>query len=284
MTSLQELERRVREAEVDVLRADEGAAAALAATKARWSARLPWVAGLGAAGLAATLFARARPRAAEGRMRNARRAGLLPEFAAPLVQLLVRRASAMALIAVAGATAKRPAKPLTTVAHVDLARYAGRWYEVARLPLSHEEKCERDVTATYEPTDDGLRVVNRCRRADGRVARAVGRARVVDRLTPARLQVSFAPALLDALPFVWSDYWIIDLADDYSAALVGTPDRKHLWLLARTPTLPGSTLAAFIARAQQQGFDTAKLSMTEHGVGPAAARAANEPVAVHAAE
>ena len=105
------------------------------------------------------------------------------------------------------------------------------------MPTRAEDRCERDVTATYEVTDSGLRVINRCRRADGRIRSAVGRARVVEDRTNARLQVSFAPSFLDALPFVWGDYWILDLADDYDAAMVGTPDRKHLWLLSRTPSL-----------------------------------------------
>ena len=162
--------------------------------------------------------------------------------------------------------ARKPAKPLATVAHVDLDRYAGMWFEIARLPTRAEDRCERDVTATYEVMDSGLRVINRCRRADGRIKSAVGRARVVEDRTNARLQVSFAPSFLDALPFVWGDYWILDLADDYDAAMVGTPDRKHLWLLSRTPSLPGTELSAFIARADQQGFDTARLVYTEQTV------------------
>lgn len=290
MAKLDDLQRAVHEAEVDLLRADEAVGTAYSGMKQRWSQRLPWVAGAGAAGLVAALALRSRPsrhapQAADlRRAQRAARAHGFPEFAAPLLHLLVRRISGMALLAAAGASAKKPHKPLATVPHVDLARYAGMWFEVARLPLAAEAKCERDVTAHYEVQGDVIRVTNRCRRANGRLATAVGRARVADPRTPARLQVSFAPALLDAVPLVWSDYWILELTDDYSAAMVGTPDRKHLWLLARTPSLPGTVLSTFIARAEQQGFDTKRLAMTEHRIRQAPAAPENAAPLPRAAE
>ena len=276
---LDDLDKQVAQAEAEVTRADEHVSLAVSTLKRRWSVRLPWVAGFGVAGLVAAallIIPRAgkpprpvRPYSAWSRVTN------------PLVNLLISRGIAALAAFAAGLSSGRPKQAVATVPHVDLGRFAGQWFEVARLPISSERHCERDVTAHYEVTAGGFRVVNRCHRANGRVKAAVGRARVADARTNAKLQISFAPSLLDVLPLVWADYWILDLADDYSAAMVGTPDRRHLWFLSRTPTLPGTALATFITRAQQQGFDTAGLHYTEHTIrhAPPSPSVAGEPVA-----
>jgi len=271
-----DMERRVREAEADVNRADAQVGTAVAVLKRRVRDRLPWIAGAGIAGLATYLLVprRGRAPAFDGWHRRGRGTPW-QSLAAPLVNLLVTRGIGLLTAVVATLAARKREKPPATVPHVDLARYAGQWFEIARLPTRSEDRCDRDVTATYELQGAGLRIVNRCRRADGRMRSAVGRARVAEGLHTARLQISFAPSFLDPIPFVWADYWILDLADDYSAALVGTPDRKHLWLLSRTPTLPGTTLSTFIARAEQQGYETAKLQYTEHTVRYAPPRQTN---------
>ena len=166
---------------------------------------------------------------------------------------------------VAGLVAKKTQKPLATAPAVDLQRYSGTWYEIARLPEKYERDCASDVTASYELTiDGGLRIVNRCRRRDGSIKRAIGRAEVEDADTNAKLRVTFAPQLLDPLPFVWSDYCVMDVASDYSTAIVGTPDRSHLWLLAREPTVSEDVRSAFIAKALGQGFDTSQLIYGRH--------------------
>jgi apolipoprotein D and lipocalin family protein len=158
------------------------------------------------------------------------------------------------------------AAPVKPVASVDLSRYAGRWYEIARYPNVFQKSCSGDVTATYEPKDNGrLRVVNRCARADGTVNEAEGEARPVEGAANARLKVRFAPAWLGALPFVWGDYWVIGLADDYRWALVGTPNRKYLWILSRTPQLTDSDWEAAVSRARENGFDTSRLQRTRQG-------------------
>ncbi len=260
-----DLDREVSEAEAEVSRADAQVRASYGTLKQRFLDRLPWLVG---AGIGVAIFL-LLPRSRRGVPATRGLIGRSPwsRLAAPLVNLLISRGVGLLTAVFAAMIARKPAKPLAAVPHVDLDRYAGMWFEIARMPTRAEDRCERDVTATYAVTDSGLSVINRCRRADGRIQdAAVGRARVVEDRTNARLQVSFAPTFLDALPFVWGDYWILDLADDYDAAMVGTPDRKHLWLLSRTPRLPGTELSAFIARANQQGFDTARLLYTEQTV------------------
>jgi len=149
--------------------------------------------------------------------------------------------------------------PLRTVERVDLQRYLGTWYEVASFPQRFQRGCTA-TTATYTLRPDGdIEVLNRCRKGtpDGAEKSALGRARVLDRATNARLEVSFFR------PF-WGDYWIIDLADDYSYAVVGHPGRDYLWILSRTPTMGAATYEGILARLRQQGYETARLVRTTH--------------------
>lgn len=167
----------------------------------------------------------------------------------------------LSLVALA-AGADPPA--VRTVPSVELDRYLGRWYEVARLPNRFQKDCASDVTAEYARRDDGrIRVVNRCRKADGSMIDAEGVARVVDTKTNAKLKVRFAPSWLSVFPFVWGDYWIIALADDYSYAVVGAPNREYLWILSRTPEMPASAWNASERAAKENGFDLAKLMRHE---------------------
>lgn len=158
-------------------------------------------------------------------------------------------------------------EPLRVVPSVDLKRYAGLWYEIARLPNRFEEKCAGNVTAFYELTaDDRIKVVNECRKRDGKLTKAEGVARLADKDGPnSRLEVRFAPGFLSLLPFVWGDYQIIDLAPDYSYALVGSGNRDYLWLLSRTPQIDESTYKKLTDSATAQGFDVSKIVRTKQG-------------------
>jgi len=150
-----------------------------------------------------------------------------------------------------------------TVPRVDLEKYAGEWFEVARFPNRFQTDCAGDVTARYVRRTDGrIDVTNRCRQADGSFKEAQGVARIVDAATSAKLEVRFAPALLSFLPFVWGDYWIIGLAPDYSWAVVGSPDRKYLWVLSRSKALATTSYDAAVATAKANGFDIARLVPT----------------------
>lgn len=161
----------------------------------------------------------------------------------------------------AGVSAKTQ-EPVRTVERVDLVRYAGDWFEVARLPNRFQRRCVGDVRARYTIRPDGrIEVLNRCRTGEGETG-ATGVARVVDLQTSAKLKVRFAPAALSFLPFVWGDYWVLGLADDYTWAVVGSPDRKYLWILSRTRQLPPAVFSAAVDLAQSNGFDTDQLIVT----------------------
>ncbi|WP_315385461.1 lipocalin family protein [uncultured Stenotrophomonas sp.] len=158
---------------------------------------------------------------------------------------------------------------LKTVANLQLPRYVGTWYELARLPMSHEPEDCTDVTAHYALKDNGhVAVRNRCRIGD-KVEEAEGEATPVGD-DPARLEVSFLPAGLRWIPFTKGDYWVIQVAPDYSVALVGSPDRKYLWLLARQPTLDTTTAEHYLEVARLQGFDLTPLIRTPHTGHPTA--------------
>ena len=169
----------------------------------------------------------------------------------------MKRRFAGLLLAIATASAAG-SEPLATVGSIDLSRYAGRWYEVAKYPNRFQDECVGQATATYALRDDGkVAVVNQCRTRDGfdqvdGVARRVG-----DRTD--RLEVSFLPAALRWLPVGWGDYWVIELAPDYRYAVVGEPSRKYLWVLSRTPTLPADDRRAIHARLPAHGYDPARL-------------------------
>ena len=148
--------------------------------------------------------------------------------------------------------------PLPVVDALDLTRYVGTWHEIARYPNFFERMCVRDVTANYTVNADGtIHVVNACRRDDGTMTQADGVARMI--APPAKLQVRFAPDWLAWLPAVWADYWVIDLADDYSYAVIGEPGRGYLWILARGSQMSDGVYARIVAKLPALGFDPAKL-------------------------
>lgn len=164
--------------------------------------------------------------------------------------------AACATLAVAPAAA---ADPLPTVPSVDLARYAGSWHEIARLPNMFQRSC-RHSRAEYTACGDGsIRVVNTCVKANGRCTSVEGRAEPVPGSGNARLRVKFG-GLASLVPASrQGNYWIIALDDDYQWAMVGTPDRRFLWILARDRCLPPEILDDLRRRACRLGFDVDRL-------------------------
>lgn len=143
---------------------------------------------------------------------------------------------------------------LQTVPYVDVNKYIGKWYEIASFPQRFQKGCNC-TTAEYSLNKDGsIKVENRCMK-DGKEKIATAKAKVKDKRTNAKLSVQFF------WPFK-GKYWIIDLADDYSYAVVGHPNRKYLWILSRSPQMSENTYKEIVARVQQKGFDITKLNKT----------------------
>jgi apolipoprotein D and lipocalin family protein len=161
-------------------------------------------------------------------------------------------------LGVASRLRRSQALPLTTVAEVDLGQYAGRWFEVARMPFRFERDNDRNVTAEYTLQPDGtVRVENRATQPDGRIRSAHGTARVPNPEQSAKLRVKFFPLAPAA------DYWVIGLDFAYRWAIVGEPSRKYLWVLSRTPGLDGATHERVFRDVDLAGYDSTALIRTQ---------------------
>jgi apolipoprotein D and lipocalin family protein len=152
--------------------------------------------------------------------------------------------------AVGNVRVPEPAKP------VDLKRYLGRWYEIARYEQRFERGCA-GVTADYSLRADGrIDVLNRCRKSNGNIDEARGIAKVVDPVSHAKLKVSFFG------PF-YGDYWVLDHADDYSWSIVGEPSGRYLWMLTREANPGAEATEQLIGRTRALGYNTRMLVRTK---------------------
>ena len=146
--------------------------------------------------------------------------------------------------------------PLESIASLDVPRYMGTWYEVAKYPNWFQKRCIANTSATYAVQPNGmLQVLNRCQKEDGSITDALGEAKQVGDTNSPKLKVRFAPAWLSFLPFVWGNYWVIDLDPQYQLAAVSEPSRKYLWILSRTQTVEPKAYEALMQRLKQQGFN-----------------------------
>lgn len=159
----------------------------------------------------------------------------------------------------AWASADQPSPP-TPIEQLDVPRYMGTWHELARYPNRFQARCTGASTARYSLQPDGtVQVLNQCPQANGQVDEALGQARQLGGTTSPRLQVRFAPAWLGWLPWVWGDYWVIDLDADYSLAAVSDAQRDYLWVLSRTPQVDEARYQALMARLRARGFEPERL-------------------------
>ncbi len=166
-------------------------------------------------------------------------------------------------LVVTGVLTSRP--PLRVVDELDLSRYLGTWYAVASIPTTFERRCAQRTTATYTLLPSGqIEVLNVCYSPDGRRIEARGRAWIPDPKVPAKLKVSFVNLL--GLRFFPADYWVIDLALDYSHAVVGHPSRDFGWVLSRSPTLSAEALAGIWDRIEAQGYDRSRFRPVDQGI------------------
>lgn len=152
---------------------------------------------------------------------------------------------------------KSHAQTLETVPFVDLNKFAGKWHEIAAYPQRFQKGCHC-TTAEYTPTDKGYIIVeNRCNKdsINGRESYIKGKAFIDENTGNSKLKVQFF------WPFK-GKYWIIDLADDYSYAVVSHPNRDYLWILCRTPKMEEKIYQEILTRLQSKGFDLSKIQIT----------------------
>lgn len=183
----------------------------------------------------------------------------LIEWSASMRKAVYVLLTASMLLTLTGCTnmQKQNSLPLSVVPYVDLTRYTGTWYEIARYPHSFQEGCVGS-RATYTLREDGkISVLNECydKTFDGKIRTAKGKAWVIDKNTNAKLKVSFF------WPFA-GDYWIIDLGETYEFAVVGHPERKYLWILSRSKEIDRELYEKILSRLRDKQYDTSRLIRT----------------------
>lgn len=164
--------------------------------------------------------------------------------------------SAMLILISTGCSSSQKIKNMQLVDEVNLNRFVGKWYEIARFPHSFEKGLV-GVTATYKQMDNGkIKVINQGYKDsfDGKLKKAVGKAKLAKSGNPAHLKVSF-------FWFFYADYLILELGDNYEYALIGSTSDKYLWILSRSPQMDNDTYSMLVQKAKERGYDTGKLSL-----------------------
>jgi apolipoprotein D and lipocalin family protein len=161
------------------------------------------------------------------------------------------------------ASTRKANEPVTSVKSMELPKYLGRWYEIARLPMFFQRHCAGNVTATYSLNPDStIKVDNQCLKKNGDPMQSIGQAVPVDE-SHAKLSVTFLPSWLRWTGLAKAPYWVLKIDDDYTTALVGEPSRKYLWILSRTPKISPAVYQEYVSEAQRQGFDISQLIVTK---------------------
>jgi apolipoprotein D and lipocalin family protein len=148
--------------------------------------------------------------------------------------------------------------PLDVAPSVDLQRFQGKWYEIAKLPRPTQVQCTGTTQFVTVAADKSVSIVNECNvgSASGPTRAVSAKGTVPDANVPAKLSVDFGGGF-------YGDYWIIQVGDHYDYAVIGHPTRDYLWILSRTPTLDETSLHAALDHAQAQKFDTSRLEYTQ---------------------
>ncbi|MDM1248512.1 lipocalin family protein [Acinetobacter sp. R933-2] len=157
------------------------------------------------------------------------------------------------------------AEKIPTAQQVDLTKYLGTWHEIARKPLFFQKKCDYNVTAHYSLNEQGnLKVDNQCWDQNHNLQQSIGEAFVKNAPENTKLTVSFLPNAIRWLPVARSDYWILKIDQNYQVVLVGSPNKKYLWILSRSPKIEQTVLDEYLNYAKSLGFDLSDLTYTVH--------------------
>ena len=154
--------------------------------------------------------------------------------------------------------------PPQAVDQVDIQKYAGKWYEIAHLPMYFQRKCVSNISAQYTVNaDQTMGVLNSCRIENGEMISSEGVAYPQNQGN-SKLKVSFLPPGLRWIPFTKGHYWVLRVDPEYKVALVGGPSTKYLWILSREPQLDEATYQSYLDTAKYYGYDITKLIKLPH--------------------
>lgn len=182
---------------------------------------------------------------------------------ATITGMALLMSSAYAQVSATAAQINPSAEPKAVDA-IDVQKYAGRWYEVARLPMYFQRNCASDVQAKYSlNSDKTIKVRNQCMNKEGKLDVSEGVA-YPQNDGNSQLKVSFLPKGLRWVPFSKGDYWVLRVDEDYQVALVGGPSHRYLWLLSRTPDMDEAVIEDYLNTAKAQGYDLSELIRTKH--------------------
>nr|WP_180058645.1 lipocalin family protein [Acinetobacter sp. YH12227] len=169
----------------------------------------------------------------------------------------------LAMISLSSTTQAETAAP-RAVDQVDIQKYAGKWYEIAHLPMYFQRKCVSNITAQYSVNaDQTMGVLNSCRIANREMISSEGIAYPQNEGN-SKLKVSFLPPGLRWMPFTKGHYWVLRVDSEYKVALVGGPSNKYLWILSREPQLDEATYQSYLETAKHYGYDITKLIKLPH--------------------
>ncbi|QIC70479.1 lipocalin family protein [Acinetobacter indicus] len=175
----------------------------------------------------------------------------------------VLAATTLAIISLSFTTQAETVPP-QAVDQVDIQRYAGKWYEIAHLPMYFQRKCVSDISAQYTVNaDQTIGVLNSCRIENGEMISSEGVAYPQNQGN-SKLKVSFLPTGLRWIPFTKGHYWVLRVDPEYKVALVGGPSTKYLWILSREPQLDEATYQSYLDTAKYYGYDITKLIKLPH--------------------
>jgi apolipoprotein D and lipocalin family protein len=170
--------------------------------------------------------------------------------------------AALGLCLVSCSASKRHADVPATAGRVDIGSYAGRWHEIARLPTPFQKDHEAAIAEYGMNADGTLSVRNIAVRPDGTRHDIKGSAKVLNPPANTKLAVRFDTWFGPLIPVPEEgNYWILHVDESYQEAIVGTPDRRFLWLLARTPEISKERRTELVKKAEARGFDVSRLVM-----------------------
>lgn len=153
---------------------------------------------------------------------------------------------------------------MPVVEKIELDKYLGKWYEIARKPFLFQNKCYSNVSAKYSLNDNAnINVDNSCYSKDGKLQQAIGEAFTQNPPFNSKLKVSFLPKAIRFLPIGRGDYWILKIDDNYQTVLVGGPSRKYMWILSRSQNLDEIVVQDYLDYAKKIGFDVSDIIMTK---------------------